>query len=90
MIAFKIHRDIALEFRTLDPKTQGVFGLVLLSKFGYRYYFSAISVVALGLAIKAIQKKEDMQTCLLAMLLCVLSFGVYYIDIWKYLARTQQ
>ena len=87
MIAFKIHRDIALEFRTVDGKTQEFFGLLIWAKYRYMYYFSAIGTIALGLSIKAIAKKEDLQTTALSILLAVISVVVYYVDIWKYLAK---
>lgn len=87
MIAFKIQRDIALEFRNVDGKAQAFFGLLIWSKYRYMYYFSAIGIIALGLSIKAIAKKEDLQTTVLSIILAVVSVAVYYLDIWKYLAK---
>jgi hypothetical protein len=85
ILALKINYDIAEAYEIADGKTQALFGIALLLKYGYKYYYAVIGFVALAFAVWALNRNEDRKLSIVAIAMSLVCIFSFLLDVWKFL-----
>jgi hypothetical protein len=80
-----INHEIALRYLSADGKTKGLFGIVELISFSYKYYFLITGLFSFIMSILAIRKKETKWLSYASLVISIFSIVSVLIQFWKFL-----
>lgn len=78
-----VNQKIANQYILSDGKTRALFGIIEITQFSYKYYFSILGLLSLIVGLLAIKEKEMKILFQIATFLSILSNISVFIQLWK-------